>query len=323
MMTLIPISLIAGLASALMFASTISGAPVSMILYILAPLPLLVAAIGWGALSAVIGGAAAAIALALVLGLHECLAFTLNIALPASWLGHLVLLGREVAPAATSVVDGPTEPDLEWYPVGRILIWIAISAALTAMASLLALGIERGDIASSLRPVLLQAFRVADPQSSIAADQLVDALIAIVPAVITIVSMLTLAMNVWLAAKITALAGRLRRPWPRLMSSELPPLTLVALCVALALCFAGGLLSIAGQIATAALMTAYALTGFAVLHTVTLAMKSRTFWLAATYAVSVVLFWPVIAVTALGLADAAFGIRARFLSHRPPPLPTI
>jgi len=43
--------------------------------------------------------------------------------------------------------------------------------------------------------------------------------------------------------------------------------TLVALSLALALCFAGGLFAMLGQIATAALMMAYALIGFAVLHT--------------------------------------------------------
>ena len=51
----------------------------------------------------------------------------------------------------------------------------------------------------------------------------------------------TLALNLWLAAKIAATSGRLQRPWPDLKSTELPPMTLVALCVALAFCFLGGL----------------------------------------------------------------------------------
>ena len=40
-----------------------------------------------------------------------------------------------------------------------------------------------------------------------------------------------------------------------------------------------GLLAMLAQIVTAALMMAYALTGFAVLHTLTLALKSRALWL--------------------------------------------
>jgi hypothetical protein len=66
---------------------------------------------------------------------------------------------------------------------------------------------------------------------------------------------------------------------------------------------------------------AYAFTGFAVLHTLTLGLRSRAFWLATTYAIVVVFSWPILAIAALGLADAAFGLRRRFLRTRPPPLP--
>ena len=54
------------------------------------------------------------------------------------------------------------------------------------------------------------------------------------------------------------------------------------------------------QIATAALMMAYALIGFAVLHTLTLRCKSRAFWLGSAYAIVVVFGWPVLALVALG-----------------------
>jgi hypothetical protein len=133
--------------------------------------------------------------------------------------------------------------------------------------------------------------------------------------------MMTLTLNLWLSAKVTATSGRLRRPWPDLMTAELPPMTLVALCIALAFCFTGGLLAIVAQIATAALMMGYALAGFAVLHTLTLALKGRALLLSCTYAVVVVFGWPVLAMVALGLADAIFGFRERFLRGRPPPLP--
>src|SRR6266567_4979075 len=63
MMTIALIALAAGAASALMFASIISGALISLVLFYLAPLPLMVAAIGWGPLGAAIGGIAAAIGL--------------------------------------------------------------------------------------------------------------------------------------------------------------------------------------------------------------------------------------------------------------------
>ncbi|MGL3109984.1 hypothetical protein [Bradyrhizobium sp. BR 1432] len=319
------IALIAGAASALMFASIISGALISLVLFYLAPLPLMVAAIGWGPLCASLGGIAAAIGLGALFGLPYCIAFAVTVALPAWWLGHLVLLGRQVGSVGpdASVAEPPAEPEIEWYPVGRILLWIAGFAALTTIAALLTLGTDAETITGTLRRGLMRLLRTTDPQTSGEASQFVDALVRIAPAAATIVAMMTLTLNLWLSAKVTATSGRLRRPWPDMKTAELPPMTLVALCIALAFCFTGGLLAIVAQITTAALMMGYSLTGFAVLHTLTLTLKSRTFWLGSTYAVVVVFGWPVIAMVILGLADAVFGFRERFLrSRQPPPLPT-
>src|SRR3954469_22331614 len=323
MIAILVIALAAGSASALMFASIISGTLISLLLFYLAPLPLMVAALGWGPLAATIGGIAAASGLGLLFGLPYCIAFVVTVALPAWWLGHLALLGRPVANDASSNGAAPAMPALEWYPVGRILLWIAGFATLTTIAALLTLGSDAETITGTLRRGLMRILHAADPQVSGESDQFVDALVTIAPAAATIVSMMTLTLNLWLSAKVTATSARLRRPWPDRMTAELPPMTLAALCIALAFCFTGGLLAILAQIATAALMMSYALTGFAVLHTLTLALKSRAFWLSSAYAVVVVFGWPVIAMVILGLADAVFGLRERFLrSRQPPPLPT-
>ena len=129
-----------------MFASIISGVLISLLLFYLAPLPLMVAALGWGPLSATIGGIAAAIGLGAIFGLPYCIAFVVMVALPAWWLGHLALLGRPVSGvAAAGNGAAPVAPELEWYPIGRILLWIAGFAALTTMAALLTLGTDAAD----------------------------------------------------------------------------------------------------------------------------------------------------------------------------------
>ena len=322
MMTTALIALAAGSASALMFASTISGALISLVLFYLAPLPLMVAGLGWGPLGATIGGIAAALGLGAIFGLPYCIAFVLTVALPAWWLGHLALLGR---PAATVASAGngaaPAAPVLEWYPVGRILLWTAGFAALTTMAALFTLGSDAATITGALRRGLLRIMGTGAATGE--REQIVDALVTIAPAAAAIVAMMTLTLNLWLAAKITATSGRLHRPWPDIKSAALPPMTLVALSLALALCFTGGLLAILGQIASAALMMAYALIGFAVLHTLTLAMKGRALWLSGVYAIVLVFGWPVVAMVGLGLADAVFGFRLRYLQRKtPPPVPS-
>ncbi len=136
------IALAAGAASALMFASIISGALISLLLFYLAPLPLMVAALGWGPLAATIGGIGAASGLGLIFGLPYCIAFVVMVALPAWWLGHLALLGRPIADPAAGNGAAQAAPAMEWYPVGRILLWIAGFAALTTAAALLTLGTD-------------------------------------------------------------------------------------------------------------------------------------------------------------------------------------
>ncbi len=330
MITTILIALAAGCASALMFASIISGALISLLLFYLAPLPLMVAALGWGPLSAAIGGIAAAIGLGAIFGLPYCIAFVIMAALPAWWLGHLALLGRPLdsavigamAPGEPSSADpAAATPVLEWYPVGRILLWIAGFAGLTTMATLLTLGTDAATITAAMQRGLMRILSAADGASTGQTDW-IDALVKIAPAAAAVVAQMTLTLNVWLAAKITATSGRLQRPWPDLKSAALPPMTLAALSVAIAFCFTGGLLAILAQIITAALMMAYAFVGFAVLHTLTLAVKNRALWLSTAYAIAVVFSWPVLLMAALGLADAVFGLRQRYLQSRPPPLPS-
>jgi hypothetical protein len=315
------IGIAAGAASALMFASIISGALISLLLFYLAPLPLMVAALGWGPLAATIGGIAAASGLGLMFGLPYCIAFVVTVALPAWWLGHLALLGRPLPAAEATNGSQPAAPAIEWYPVGRILLWIAGFAMLTTIAAMLTLGTDAETITASLKRGLLRILAPRNAVPSGDTERWVGALAIIAPAAAAIVAMMTLTLNLWLAGRITATSGRLHRPWPDLKSAELPPMTLVALSVALAFCFVGGLLALFAQITATALLMAYAITGFAVLHTLSLALKGRAFWLSCAYAVVVVFGWPVVAVVVLGLADAVFGFRQRFMRGRPPPMP--
>jgi len=322
MIMFILIALAAGSASALMFASIISGALISLLLFYLAPLPLMVATLAWGPLCGSIGGIAAAAGLGVMFGLPYCVAFAVTVALPAWWLGHLALLGRPVtAGHAASADPSPIAPTVEWYPVGRILLWITAFASLSTMAALLTLGTDAASINDVMRQSMQRMLEQRDSTVGADVERLIDGLIIVAPAGAAGIAMLTLTLNLWLAGKITVTSGRLSRPWPDLKSVALPPMALVALCTAIAFCFSAGLAAIGARIITSAMLLAYALAGFAVLHTLSLALKNRAFWLGSAYAIALVFVWPVLAFVALGLADAVFGFRQRFLRGRPPPLP--
>jgi len=275
----------------------------------------------WGPVSATIGGIIAATGLGAMFGLPYCIAFAVMVAVPAWWLGHLALLGR---PVPNTVASGngafPAKPMLEWYPVGRILIWIAGFAALSTTAALLTLGKDAETITGVIRR---GAVLILGPDETAGGEAArgIDALVAIAPAAAAVIAMMTLTLNLWLAARITATSARLHRPWPDLKTTVLPPMILAALSAAIAFCFIGGLIAILAQTVAAALVMAYALVGFAVLHTVTLTLKNRTLWLSCSYVIVTVFSWPVLMMAALGLADAVFGLRQRYLRNRPPPLP--
>jgi hypothetical protein len=314
MITSLILALAAGIASALMFASIISGVMFAVLLFYLAPLPLMVASLGWGAQQAAIGGIAAGSGLGLLFGFPYMIAFVMTVAVPAWWLGHLATLGR---PALA--VDGAA-PATEWYPPGRLLLWIVGFASITSFAALLTLGSDATEIRDGLRRGLGRMVGLRGGASPSGEQSgLVEALVAIAPAAASVAAIMTLTLNLWLAGRITLTSGRLKRSWPSLSETALPPMTLVALPVALAFCFTGGLLAMIAQVIAAALLVAYALTGLATVHALTRGRANRAVWLSSLYAVVLVFGWPAVGLVALGLTDAFFGLRLRTLSQPNPP----
>ena len=105
MVNLLAIGIGAGLVSALLFGVVITASPLAMLLALISPLPIFIAALGWnhrlGLLAAVTGGIAMALALNVVAGVT----FAVGLAIPSWWLAYLSLLGRPLQ-------DGKTE----WYP---------------------------------------------------------------------------------------------------------------------------------------------------------------------------------------------------------------
>ncbi len=300
MMQIILVGLGAGAAAALLFASVVSGSIAAIFLFYLAPLPILIAALGW---SHVAGLIAAASATAVVVALSGIFFIAVPvIAFGAWWLGYLALLARP----ATNGGGGA----LEWYPAGRLVLWAAVIGTLIVAAAVPNFGTDQQSLQAALRKTYERILR----------DQsLVDVLVVAVPPAAAVFSTIINVLNLWLAARVVKISGRLKRPWPDLAAWTLPTSTPAFLAAAIAGSFLPDLLGVLAGAFAASLLMAFAMLGFAVLHAVTRGMNTRALVLAAVYAATVVLGWPVLAMSILGLAEAAFNIRGRVARRRGPP----
>ncbi len=99
-------------------------------------------------------------------------------------------------------------------------------------------------------------------------------------------------------------------------------LRFAAVAVALAGSFLSGLVGIFAGIFATVLLLAFAVLGLAVLHAVTRGARSRTVILGSAYTALVLLGWPILIASLLGLADAAFDLRTRIAAWRGLPPPT-
>ena len=63
----------------------------------------------------------------------------------------------------------------------------------------------------------------------------------------------------------------------------------------------------------------YAVLGLAVLHSITRGMGHRALALTGVYAAALVLAWPLLLISLVGLAETMFNIRMRIARRRGPP----
>jgi hypothetical protein len=291
-----------------------------MLLSYVAPLPVLITALGWNHRSGLVAAVAGGLATALAFRFEAGLAFVVGSALPAWWVAYLALLGRPNA-------DGT----MEWYPVGRLLLWVAAAAALVTLAGVMALG--SGDYEgyrTALRTSLAAILRsgATPPPQGAAPDtveNLVDTLVSAVPYIASAVFALVFTLNLWLAARVVQTSQRLIRPWPYLPATAMPRQALLLMAGAIVLSLAPGFIGVAGLSLAGALTIAFALQGLAFVHETTRGRNARVAILTGLYVLIVFVGHTVLPLLAvLGMADIAMALRHRIASRtvgpKTPPL---
>src|SRR5215470_12034081 len=145
MMNFALIGIGAGAAAALLFASVISGAP----------LPIMIAGLGWSHWAALIAASVGSISLGLALGTVFFFGFLADAGIPAWWLGYLVMLARPL----TAADNGHEQQPLEWYPIGRIVMWAAILAAMVVIVAIPNFGTDAQTFVTGLHDALTHMLR--------------------------------------------------------------------------------------------------------------------------------------------------------------------
>jgi hypothetical protein len=320
---LIPVGVVAGLASALLFAVVITGSPLALLLSYIAPLPIFIASLGWRHHAGLVATAAGTVAIAVAISPQVGMAFGIGHGLPAWWIAYLALLGRETLRADAG-------SDTEWYPVGRLLMWIGVVSALITLAGAVAISFDHDRYQEMMRSAIetvLSAGRGPGgplpgnmtPEDS---QRLAGLLTSLVPLVAGLSFFTMIVANLWLAAKATRVAGRLARPFPFLPATQMPREAVGALGIGII--GANLLPGFAGLACTAlagALVMAFFLSGLAAIHQMLADRPWRGAALAALYVSLFLIFTLGLPVIALfGLADSLFNLRGPATPPAPPSL---
>jgi len=310
----------AGLVSALLTAVVVKATPLAAVLYLLAPIPVLIVSLGWDHRSGLVAALVGGLAIGLFISPMSGLGFAAVTALPAWWLSYLALLGRPGS-------DGT----MEWYPVGRLLAWIAATAALTIVAAgIISTGGNYEAFFRNAREIAEAFVAIQFPQTgpnALDADTR-EGLVAIFARLTPFLSAqgftVVLALYLWAAARIVQASKRLPRPWPSLPDLAMPRAIGLALVVALILIGIDGFVGVLGSALSGAIFMAFALQGLAAIHDRTRGKPARFFILTGLY---LLVFMTqgvlMVALSLFGLADTTFSLRRRFGGSRPKQPPTL
>ena len=281
------IGLVAGVVSAALFASAATGTLLGLlVLFLLSPLPVAVAGLGWGWSSATVAAISGAIVIALATTPRGAAFHLLALGLPAAGLSYFALLSR-----AAAAPDG-SNPQIEWYPLGRLLAFTAGWGGVLAALSLLSTASDLDGLRQVLRETIEKSFvrtgGLRPPGApEFTAEQIrsmTELMVLSFAGVTATCWFLIGVLNLWLGGLVAAKSGRLARPWPDLATLALPRWAPLAFAVAIGATFLPGYGGLIASGFASALFTAFLLVGLAIVHHVTRGHGARPMILGGVYA---------------------------------------
>lgn len=298
--TIIGVGILAGLASALMSSGVIAQSGIAMVLYFLTPLPIFMAALGWGSTAGIIAAVAATATVSIVSVPMAAVLIALTSFIPAATGAYLSGLAR---PASDL---GGSANILVWYPLSDIIFRLALMVAVSFIIIGYIIGFGE-DMVRELTAQVMQRLQEADPTYHSDENMqvtLASILMVVLPAMQPAIALAALIGNLYLALRLTGASGRLKRPrddWPTTLRMPVAALSIFA--VAMALSFFGAGIAQAALVFVGAIGTGFLFSGFAIMHQRTRGMSLRPLILWLSY-VGIMLLAPLLLIFfVIGLFD--------------------
>ncbi|HLW90396.1 MAG TPA: DUF2232 domain-containing protein [Roseiarcus sp.] len=314
----IVIAIGAGVVAALLFAAMVAkGTLVATTLAGLAPLPIVIAGLGWGVDMGAVAAIVASATAAAIVDIPSAAFFGASIALPA-WILSAFSTTRFAIFGAT---DGGKR-NAAWTPVGFVVGAAALIGMLIGFGALLWLinvygGYQKSvdELVARFAPDIEQALdQTASLPSGITVKDYASLVVRLTPLMLAVVFFFVLCANLYLGARAAQVSQALKRPWLNLPESlVLPQAMSVALVVALVLAFAlGDPARQAAWIVVGVLTAAYALQGLALAHALTRRLSYRNPLLFALYLTCVLTRgWALPVIAMAGLLESFLALRAK------------
>jgi hypothetical protein len=342
-----PVAFGAGLAAAVLCLVVRQATLPALVMACLAPLPIMIATLGFGAmpgLSAVAVGAGTIImymvakpsdfwtARLLAAALFGAV-FALMLGLPAWWLARLAKGRGTQADASWSTArrttgDGTAADKVAVrdIPLSRILAYAVLLAFCVVAFMLVVITLDNGGYsvllerwAAAIAPRILDVVGTNELPAGMDLQDLSRLYVRLIPPFVTSAYVLLFAANLWLAGRIVQVSNLLVRPWPDIAGElRMPRALAVGFLASLAAFVLAGFTGAIVSCIAAALGTGFALEGLAVTHVLTRGLRFRGTLLAVIYvAAAIVPYVMLVPFALLGLLDAGFAFRERMAGSLP------
>ena len=285
---IIGISIAAGVASTLCVVAAAQAGIAGALLMLIAPLPIYIAALGFGKHAAI--GASAAALISTAFGVSPMFAVLVGLlyTVPASFVGHQANLSQQHE-------DG----QLEWYPLPNLLFNLSALIAIGPIIMAFYSGYDPESMAPALKELFLEIMAQnpqAPPINQTDLDALIPSLLKISPFLFGGFWLIIHALNYQLGAAITRSSGYLPRPKDDVAATlSLPKIAVIIALVSVVLAVStSGIVQFAASAIAGVFNMALAFVGLAAAHERARTNSGQLFLLILSYLIIIIFYFPIV-----------------------------